>query len=637
MPSFSRALQERIPFLSALVFLCVLFGLTLPACAAPFDAAIKKAHEMNLANERYWQILLHYKSSWTSSTASLIDDPNFFVSPKGKTNPSAELEATLSGLYQSENEKKPNAHIRCRFPARSEWLIKTLELDTAALPEIACRDLNETLSHVQPQSAVLIFPGNHNNSPASMFGHTLLSIQGKRQSRLLSYAVNYSARTNETNGFAFAFKGIFGLYPGYYSLLPYYAKIREYNDLERRDIWEYDLNLTPRETRLMALHIWELKDIYSDYYFFDENCSYNLLFLLESARPSLDLTTPCRPWVIPIDTVRIISKADLVEQVTYRPSKASRILHIAQQMSGNEVQAAHSLLAGESTPREIITGNINRQGKIRILNVASETLEFRYYRGELTKEDYRRRSLELLSSRSELGIKEEKKIQLNGMDRPDNGHGSNRLALGLAYTVKKWEQELRLRPAYHNLLDDDQGYLPGSQIDFLNLVLRRTAEGNVRVSHFNLIDIVSLTPRHPFYKPKSWSVKTGLIRRKLQNATPLQYQLQIGGGLAWGSSKIISFVLSEIELLAHNEFHDSLNVGIGASTGLLLQIHPRWKALLRGRSLYFEDPNQKYYTDLTLQQNFRLTANWSFVIEATQNKQAHQHQSTISTLINHYW
>ncbi|MCK7512715.1 MAG: DUF4105 domain-containing protein [Desulfobacterales bacterium] len=68
-------------------------------------------------------------------------------------------------------------------------------------------------------------------------------------------------------------------------MLPYYAKLQEYSDVDHRDIWEYSLNLTEPEIRRMMLHIRELDAIASDYYFFDENCSYLLFSLLEAARP----------------------------------------------------------------------------------------------------------------------------------------------------------------------------------------------------------------------------------------------------------------------------------------------------------------------------------------------------------------
>jgi len=46
----------------------------------------------------------------------------------------------------------------------------------------------------------------------------------------------------------FAINALIGVYPGMFSIMPYYLKVREYNDLENRDIWEYELNLTPQRS-----------------------------------------------------------------------------------------------------------------------------------------------------------------------------------------------------------------------------------------------------------------------------------------------------------------------------------------------------------------------------------------------------
>jgi hypothetical protein len=50
------------------------------------------------------------------------------------------------------------------------------------------------------------------------------------------------------------------------------------------------LDLTPVEIDRLLRHAWELQGIYARYFFFDENCSFNLLYLLDVARPSLRLT-----------------------------------------------------------------------------------------------------------------------------------------------------------------------------------------------------------------------------------------------------------------------------------------------------------------------------------------------------------
>jgi len=63
----------------------------------------------------------------------------------------------------------------------------------------------------------LIFPAAYLNNPSSMYGHTLLRIDARDQdekTRLLAYAINYAANTDETNGILFALNGLIGGYTG---------------------------------------------------------------------------------------------------------------------------------------------------------------------------------------------------------------------------------------------------------------------------------------------------------------------------------------------------------------------------------------------------------------------------------------
>jgi len=634
---------KRVCTLLSLVFLagtCSLFLLSPPpALAEGMNSARQQAASEGLAESRYWQILLHYKPNLFGRTVSLIDDPDFFLAEEGKTHPTAELDANVIALWDPQDPENPGTHFRCRFPARSQWLIDTLGIEVNDLPEVSCTELEEALKKVEPRSAVLIFPGNHNNSPASMFGHTLLGINGPYRSRLLPFAVNYAAHTDETNGFAYAVKGIFGFYPGYYSLLPYYAKIREYNDLERREIWEYDLNLDPEETLRMALHIWELREMASKYYFFDENCSYNLLFLLEAARPSLNLTDDCLSWVIPIDTVRIIEKAGLIDQVVYRPSKAARILMLAKQMGHAETASALDLINGRFTAQQILDGDLAREEKIHVLDVASETLEFRYYRGEVDRDTYRKQSLDLLRSRSLLGRAEAGYLEIEDPGRPDEGHGSNRVSFGTGVWDGTWYQELRLRPAYHDLIDAGQGYLPGSQIDFANLVLRYFPErGKVQLQSFDLINIVSLAPRHAFYKPVSWKVSTGFRQALFADGDDhAVYQLNPGGGFTWGDNRTMYYGLVETDLLASGRYRDHFALGLGGTLGLLANPLPPWTLHLTARHIWYELGEPHRTLEIELKQNLALAADKSLRLEVSRQRSFGRSATDAALLFNYYW
>ena len=53
---------------------------------------------------------------------SLIDNPDFFNAPGGKTDPRAELEATLASFYSEVEETAERQNPQCGFIARRAWL-----------------------------------------------------------------------------------------------------------------------------------------------------------------------------------------------------------------------------------------------------------------------------------------------------------------------------------------------------------------------------------------------------------------------------------------------------------------------------------------------------------------------------------
>ena len=98
----------------------------------------------------------------------------------------------------------------------------------------------------------------------------------------------------------------------------------------------------------MVEHVWELRQVRFDYYFFDENCSFRLLELLEVARPSLRLTDQFPLTAIPADTVRAVREAGLITEVNYRPSRERELLARAAPLTADEAQWV-TVLAGDST------------------------------------------------------------------------------------------------------------------------------------------------------------------------------------------------------------------------------------------------------------------------------------------------
>ena len=550
------------------------------------DELKESATKLHLPDDRYWHVLLHYKPG-LFGTESLVDDPIFFLSPDGKHDPSAELDAAIEGLFAGGEEEQTIP--RCRFPARYDWLIRRLGVDLTRLPEVSCPTLEEHRKRIDAKSASLIFASGHMNAPASMFGHTFLRFDSSYESPLLSYAVNYAAQIDRNdNGLVYAVKGIFGLYPGYFSILPYYDKVKEYGNMDQRDLWEYRLNLTEEEVQRMVLHVLELQGIYSDYFFFKENCSYDLLFVLEIGAPTANLTDRFRRFTIPIDTVKAVRAEGLISDPVFRPSQARKIRHIASSLDDADIARARSVLDNTVAPEEILAVDIPDAEKGRILDLASEAVQLRYAKGQYTKEEYQRRFLTVLSARSTIPAAETVLTPIPAPEQPESGHESSRVALAAGIREEDFFLEVSGRPAYHDLLDADDGFTPGSQIEFSRATVRYYPDtGRFRLQEWDLVSILSLAGRDDFFRPVSWKFRTGFATKPFPGGSDaLVFFLNPGGGMAWDIRPLgLVHVLLETEVNVAGRYNPDYTAGVGLSAGILRQMTRSWKTLLTARQM----------------------------------------------------
>ncbi len=605
--------------------------------AAHVDRLVDEARRRRLSDDRYWHTLLHYKRGITG-LRSLVDDPKFFASPRGKHDPAAELEATIRAFFEPASQDVK--HPVCRFVARYYWIKEQLPLDPALLPVNECEDFTRLINDMKPESTTLVFPTAHMNSPASMFGHTLLIYETASRSKLLAYAVNYAAITTDTFGPLFAVKGIFGFYKGYFSVLPYYAKLQEYTDIDHRDMWEYALTFTREETIRSIMHAYELDGIYSDYYFFDENCSYVLLFLLEVGRPSVHLTDRLPPWVIPLDTIRVVENAGLMAGAAYRPSKTTKIRHIASLISGPSRSLALDLAQGKAGPERVRPAGGSNEESIRTYDLAIEYLQYLYTKKELGRDVYTDRFLKLLTARSALGIPEGERYEIEPPARPEEGHLSNRAQVAVGVKKERAFQELRWRAAYHTLTDYGRGYPEGSQIVFVDTALRYYfTDSQLKLQQLDLVDIISLAPVDALFQPVSWKVKAGLAQRVMEDGQDhLIFQLTPGSGLTVRLGRLgLGYIMAETDLDAGENLRDKYALGIGGSLGMLAKITDRWNASLAVRGLYYGLGDRHSLIDVTLTQNYALTTNLAISVDLSRSRTRDFYQNEGKVSLNFFF
>ena len=510
-------------------------------CARIFFALLVATPSFALDRDQ-WRRLLHFDGS-----KSRVDGPGFFLSEKGARDPEAELQATIQ-KFRSEPEA------RCRFPARFELLEKEF-----ALMKVACPELDRFHQQMRAQSVSLVFSTAYSNNPGSMFGHTFLRFKTGGPA-LLDPTISYAAQVGDGVEPLYVLRGLFGGYRGVLSVVPYHMKVNEYVRSESRDLFEYELDLSEAERERLLDYFWEIQaNAHLDYYFFDENCASLLLEALNVARPGLGLEVR-GIHVTPGEAVRAVALAPgLVKRIDYRPSLKRRFEANLENLDERQIAEFEKVALRNDRPEATTDA--------RVIETAS--LYADYVKDVARKE-------RLLVRQSELPAASEIEIPAPPT-RPELGHRPYRVEIA-AVRGAETESEISFRPALHDLLDDDAGFSPHSQIEMASLALRVGKE--FHLERATLASIVSLVPVSRYEKPLSWQLE--LDSRRLRECEDCQAaHARFGGGYAVAFNEQVAYAFVSGQAEVDRSLDRGHREGPVASLGAIAQLLPNWKLQLR--------------------------------------------------------
>ena len=594
-------LRRRVIPVFCLFLCCLSGGAVLARQAASLD---------ELAASPQWLALLHYNRGSTihSRGESYVDDERFFVSAEGASDAGLELQATIEALSE------PGSEARCRFPARLRFIGEALGWNlTDALAH--CAEYLEWRASIPEGRAVLVFPASYLNSPSSMFGHTLLRLDhsDNPESVWESWAVNFGAVTTaQDNSLFYIYRGLAGGYPGRFVIVPYVTKIQEYSNLENRDIWEYTLDLSEVELQRLVDHLWELNDINFDYYFLDENCSFRLLELIDVARPGSGILDGFRFAEAPVNTVRVLQREGLIAEREYRASKAMALAFDASRLTARQRDLALALLKDPATASGDSFQAEPEEARHLMARVAYQTLRFRH-RKQDRRDDVASRSFALLRVMNENRAGDN--LPVPAPAAPEDGHGTQRLLLGAGQYGSADFGEIGYRFTYHDLVDNNAGFLRGAQIEGLDLTLRSTESGDAQLQSLDVVHIRSHAPRTAFVKPVSWFVHGGLERAPAGGRERLVRFVRGGPGLTWQWGNWLPYGFLTARLENNSAYTPLLQAGAGAQAGVLLyQGASQWD--LGSEGVYFGNDEYRY--------RHRLAVQWSLSRQSGLRAQAWQ-------------
>lgn len=442
------------------------------------------ADEKSLAADLQWQRLLHRRPTLFRSTASRIRSPAFFLHPKGNHDAEAELSATLKAFQQ-------DPLTLCAFPARVRFLQRHghQELSLSHCQEFL--DWESELGHDQVH---LIFAGAYPNNPASLFGHTLLRFSKSERGELRDYGVAFLASTDPNDSApVYTWRGLTGGYPGYFEIEPFARTVGLYNNSESRSLWSYELDLTGPERLMLTAHLWELMHRGEfAYYFFDENCSFMLLTLLEVARPELNLTGSFRGLVLPLETVKAVAQN---LKLSYRGRRASLLEELEtkeQKLSWQQMERLGLILKGKERALEELDA--------LELEILSDHLQIKLYQNQGAIAD--REHQLLLDAQTRRARYESTPLRpMRDMSSPpDQSHPPRRIQWGGDSEERIW---LNLGLGLHNFSDHPAGYQEFAAIDYLEATLQLERR-RLSLKQATLVRITSLNAISLLRPELSW-------------------------------------------------------------------------------------------------------------------------------------
>jgi hypothetical protein len=315
----------------------------------------------------------------------------------------------------------------------------------------------------------------------------------------------------------------------------------------------------------MGAQLWELKEIKFDYYFFNENCSFRLLELLEVARPGVELTDKFGLTAIPVDTVRAIVNAGLTDKVKYRPSQAAVLKDRLEKISNKHRTLVKNISMNPGLVETLAFESLSPIQQKNILDASYKYLRFRQTK-KARNNKAARNSYHLLKLINQFPQDTVKNIMVP--TQPNKGHFTRRWSIGGGQRDEQFYIDTGLRMAFHSLGDREDGFLRGAQINMFNLEVGMDEDNDVYIKQLDFIDIFSLTPRDEFFKPLSWKVYTGLEQRFVKGRNRTVAHVSGGAGASYSvADSGMVYALGTGRLEHNSAFKNGLSIALGASLG----------------------------------------------------------------------
>ncbi len=583
--------------------------LSTPAQIHP-SAKLSASQVLLLSQQPVWRALIHHQAPQPiiASAEFLLSHPNY--------SPELELKLSLQALFGAKQTE-----FRCRFPARARWISQQLNL-TSSESFDSCPELQKFLQQVPTDKVQLIYAAENINQPSSMMGHSFLNFVGQAaDGTMRQHAISFYTELDSVNVPQIIFSSLVTGRDAVFMVSPYLEKRRYYQEVEQRNVIEYELQLDATQRQLMQLHVWELGQIKLPYYFHRFNCATLTQQLLAIAESRLTPTG----WLSPLDVVKNTQQMGLIGLQSLEPSTRWYLRALQYGLAQPEVVShlRQALDAGKVLP--VAQTNVEH---FYLQQLALNYLKIKHEQGQILPSVYDQNLRRVQQAYQNV---EELQLTLSRENDPVLRPADSQWSLGYIKQKSGAAWQMDWQPASHQLTDDNRQLSSESALQLMSLQVRYLQEqADIQLLQLTLYRIQNFIPWDPLSGGWSAQFAFGFER---QHTTTLQQKLTpyVAGGL--GRTYQMSRDLQFYGLLNAGIAHGNGDIHMygGPEVGAFLYEIGDMKSTISLKAWFNMQGSSQWSEQLSWRQSWFFRPEYSLQMQLNKNRvgQIHEYESML--------
>lgn len=489
----------------------------------------KKIH-----NDPTWSALLHIVDG-----KSAINDPDFILSHQNFSLKNELIESIrlLESIPKS----------RCKFPARRQFLVDSLNLSNDELKQPQCDDFFDFKNKAPANNISLIYATENISQPSSMMGHIMLKIDGINENGIpVEHGVSFFTELNSFNVPLIIWESLITGKNGFFQLAPFLPILEHYQHTEQRNVWEYKLNFTKAEKTLFHNHLWELKNTSLRYYFNSYNCATFTKMLLRVGNPhKVEINSR---WLSPIDIVKSSYKANLLTSQTLTPSNKWQLQMLTDLIKPEIINHIRSFV-DKDTPLTLETKNEEEAYLSALLGKTYN--QYQFLNGQYNKEKWVSKNVTI---NKHIPVSGQYSLDLSQYKNPLKTPNDSQVSFGYSMLNEQEWINLRYIPASHDIEDDNRQFFSENELKLMSFSLLSNKEsGDIKLENWTLYSAKSYIPWNSLTGGVSGHFSIGAEQHRDIHLTPLL------AGAVYGGAGYTYSLTKDINVFA------MLNIGLGGS------------------------------------------------------------------------